>query len=108
MDLLRKLDGIVVEPNTILGSIDVEALYFSIPHEAGLRAANYFFTSRGAHLQEHNQFVLELMEFVLRNNYFLFCGRFYHQLRGTTMANSCAPTEVNLLLGWWEEAVVFI
>ncbi|CAJ0915644.1 unnamed protein product [Ranitomeya imitator] len=41
-DLLQKIDGIVVEQGTILGSIDVEALYSSIPHTMGLKALEYY------------------------------------------------------------------
>lgn len=31
----------------------------------------------------------------------------YHQLRGTAMGCSCAPTYANRCLGWWEAMVVF-
>ncbi|CAJ0947719.1 unnamed protein product [Ranitomeya imitator] len=106
-DLLTKLDGVSVEAGTILISIDVEALYSSIHHEAGLKAVQYFLNTRGNHLAPHNEFVMTLLEYVLCHNFFLFNGRFYHQLRGTAMGSPCAPTYANLLLGWWEDTVVF-
>ncbi|CAJ0929381.1 unnamed protein product, partial [Ranitomeya imitator] len=106
-DLLQKVDGVVVEQGTILGSIDVEALYSSIPHSMGLKALEYYLRTRAVFFEKHSKFVVELMEFVLTHNYFLFNGKYFHQLRGTAMGCSCAPSYANLLLGWWEETVVF-
>lgn len=37
-DLLKRLDGVTVDKNALLTRIDVEALYFSIPHMQGLQA----------------------------------------------------------------------
>ncbi|CAJ0941598.1 unnamed protein product, partial [Ranitomeya imitator] len=106
-DLLRKIDRVSLEENILLASIDVEALYSSIPHNKGLQAVEFFLKSRGLHTYAHNNFVRTLLEFVLTNNYFLFNGIYYHQLRGTAMGSPCAPTYTNLLLGWWEETMVF-
>ncbi|CAJ0961582.1 unnamed protein product [Ranitomeya imitator] len=106
-DLLTKLEGVVVEPDTIIASIDVQALYSSIRHRDGLRAIEYYISSRGVHCGRHNIFLLELLNFVLQRNYFLFGGKYYHQLRGTAMGSPCAPTYANLLLGWWEDTLIF-
>ncbi|CAJ0958547.1 unnamed protein product [Ranitomeya imitator] len=102
-DLLTKLEGVLVEPDTIIASIDVEALYSSIRHQDGLSAIRHFLSSRGIQCRPHNAFLLELLNFGIQRNYFLFCGRYYHQLRGTAMGSPCAPTYANLLLGWWED-----
>ncbi|CAJ0968887.1 unnamed protein product [Ranitomeya imitator] len=107
MDLLRKIDGLTLEPEALLCSIDVEALYSSIRHCDGLRAVEYFIKSRGQQYSGHNKFTLDLLEFCLTRNFFLFNGSIFHQLRGTAMGNSCAPAYANLLLGWWEESEVF-
>lgn len=107
MDLLSKIEGINVGENTLLGSIDVEALYSSIPHEAGLKAVEYYLNMRGRHLSLQNEFILQLLAFVLEHNFFLFNGQYFHQLRGTAMGSACAPTYANLLLGWWEATEVF-
>lgn len=65
MDLLKKIYSITVEPNTILASVDVEALYSSISHDKGLEAVRLFLSTRGAQFQEHNNLILELLSFVL-------------------------------------------
>lgn len=38
IDLLKRLDGIVTDETALITSIDVEALYSSIPHKWGLKA----------------------------------------------------------------------
>ncbi|XP_075187500.1 uncharacterized protein LOC142258789 [Anomaloglossus baeobatrachus] len=48
MDLLRKLDGVSVGRDVLLASIDVEALYSSIPHEKGLEAMRHYLGSRNS------------------------------------------------------------
>ncbi|CAJ0959157.1 unnamed protein product [Ranitomeya imitator] len=97
-DLLTKLEGVVVESDTIIAPIDVEALYSSIRHKDGLGAIGHYISSRGVECGRHNIFLLELLDFVLQRNYFLFGGKYYHQLRGTAMGSPCAPTYANLLL----------
>ncbi|XP_056407822.1 uncharacterized protein LOC130303807 [Hyla sarda] len=107
MDLLLKIQDIIMEEDYWLCSIDVEALYSSIPHNFGINAVAHYLRSRSTHHAAHNQFILTLLEFVLNRNFFIFSSRFYHQLRGTAMGSPVAPTYANLLLGWWEEAIVF-
>ncbi|CAJ0964821.1 unnamed protein product [Ranitomeya imitator] len=106
-DLLQKLEGLQLDGSFLLGSIDVEALYSSIPHEVGLRGVNYFLQQRSVACREHNNFVMSLLKYILTHNAFKFDGKYYHQLRGTAMGCPCAPSYANLSLGWWEETVVF-
>lgn len=91
----------------LLASIDIEALYSSILHEAGIRAVEYYLSGRGTQFYEQNKFITELLRSVLEHNVFLFNERVYHQLMGTAMGSACAPTYANLLLSWWEATVVF-
>lgn len=86
-DVLRKCDGITVDDKIMLGSIDVESLYSSIPHAVGYKAIPHFLDTRGTHFQCHNIFVLKLLRFILERNYFAF-----DQLMGTAMGRPCAPT----------------
>lgn len=106
-DLLCKLEDIIVDDKTIIASIDVEALYSSIPHDAGIMAIEYYLETKGRQFYAHNQLIIQLLRFTLEHNFFLFDDRYFHQLRGTAMGSACAPTYANLLLGWWEATVVF-
>ncbi|MEE6514446.1 hypothetical protein FKM82_022589 [Ascaphus truei] len=87
--------------------MDVEGLYTSINHDAGIQAVMYFLNTRGIFYKAHNVFMAELIEFVLTHNYFLFANTYYHQTQGMAMGTKCAPSYANLYLGWWEAALVF-
>ncbi|XP_056380387.1 uncharacterized protein LOC130275860 [Hyla sarda] len=106
-DLLQKIDGIQLDSDMLLASIDVEALYSSIRHVDGLRAVSYYLQTRGIHFRTHSEYVIQLLEFLLTHNYFIFDSRYYHQLRGTAMGSPVAPSYANLTLGWWESTIVF-
>lgn len=86
--------------------MDVEALYTSI-HSLGLQAVTHFLNTRGRQFVAHGQFVVDLLQFTLTRNYFIFSGRIFHQLQGTAMGSPCAPSYANLYLGWWEFSTVF-
>ncbi|XP_075684194.1 uncharacterized protein LOC142652437 [Rhinoderma darwinii] len=58
MDVLRKLEGIRCDQDVLLASLDVEALYSSIPHDQGCVAVEYFLKSKGTQFQTHNEFVI--------------------------------------------------
>ncbi|KAG9466758.1 hypothetical protein GDO78_016168 [Eleutherodactylus coqui] len=101
------LEGITVDPETLLVTLDVESLYSSIPHIGGIQATQFFLEQRGLQFSQHSHHVLEFLSFVLTHNYFLFDTKYFHQLRGTAMGTSCAPSYANLYLGWWEEKFVY-
>ncbi|XP_053571499.1 uncharacterized protein LOC128661246 [Bombina bombina] len=104
-DLLKKLDGVVVGEKTILASLDVESLYSSIPHNVGLLAIKRFLETRGPRYLEHTEFMMVLLEFILKNNVFSFDGQVFRQIRGTAMGAVCAPTYACLHLGSWESDI---
>ncbi|CAJ0967291.1 unnamed protein product [Ranitomeya imitator] len=106
-DLLLKLEGVNLGRDTWLTSIDIEALYSSIPHWAGIEGVRFFLQQRSIRCGEHNDFVITLLEYILTHNAFTFDGKHFHQLRGTAMGCPCAPSYANLFLGWWEETIVF-
>lgn len=107
MDALRQLDGIVLGEEHWLACLDIESLYTSILHDVGLHAVKDTLKQRGQQFQVHNVFVIELLEYILKHNYSTFNNKYYHQLRGTAMGSTCAPSYANLYLGWWERNFVF-
>ncbi|XP_073422111.1 uncharacterized protein [Dendrobates tinctorius] len=106
-DLLLKLEGVHLEGNAWLASIDIEALYSNIPHDVGIKGVGHFLSQRSIACRGHNSFLTSLLQYILTHNAFCFDGKFYHQLRGTAMGCPCAPSYANLFLGWWEETIVF-
>ena len=54
-----------------------------------------------------NNFILEALEFILRNNNFKFNEIFYNQTEGTAMVTKCAPRYACLVVGYKEETKLF-
>lgn len=106
-DVLRKIDGIRVPPDAILVGIDVESLYTSIPHKWGIKAVQYFLDSKFFQLAAQNEFIVDLLQFMLDNNCFQFLGQYYRQIRGTSMGAPWAPACACLHLGLWELECVY-
>ncbi|KAM5171926.1 LOW QUALITY PROTEIN: DNA-directed RNA polymerase III subunit RPC2 [Mantella aurantiaca] len=106
-DILRRLDGSSFPTNGLLVGIDVESLYTSIPHETGIGAIKEWLELRHLINGPENEFIIQLLELVLLNNYFMFDGQFFKQIRGVAMGASCAPVFACLYLGWWERKVVY-
>ncbi|CAM4615229.1 unnamed protein product [Caretta caretta] len=98
-DFLRKLQSIGDLPdNTILATMDVEALYTNIPHKDGLQAVkNTIPDNVTANL------VAELCDFVLTHNYFTFGDNVYLQIIGTAMGTRMAPQYANIFMADLEQ-----
>jgi hypothetical protein len=83
------------DPNIVLFAADVESLYTNIDIDEGLRRVECIL--RMNQVQE-TSFLIDLLRFVLTNNYFQFRGKYYHQIKGTAMGTNTAPSYANLFL----------
>lgn len=83
--------------------IDVESLYTSIPHTYGIKAVATFLDFHYPQLGPRNEFLVELLDFALSNNFFQFSKQNYQQIGGTSMGVAWAPVYVCLHLDLWEE-----
>lgn len=63
-----------------LVGIDVESLYTSIPHSCGLQAVGTFLNTTYPESRPQNEFLVELLEFMLLNNFFQFLTIYYQQI----------------------------
>ena len=70
---------------------EVVGLYPSIPHKAGLKALKNALDKRK---QKHipTEKLINMVEFVLKNNFFIFNGSDKQQVSGTSIGTKCAPT----------------
>ena len=69
-----------------------------------------YWISRSRHLiQERftNEFILEAIEFLLKNNNCVFNGEMYNQIKGTAMGASFAAFYACLTVGYLEETKLF-
>ena len=85
----RKLGKI--PDNAILVTADVVGLYPSIPHNVGLRALKEALDKR-EQKKVPTEDLLQMAEFVLKNNFFEFNNQIKQQISGTAIGTKCTPT----------------
>ena len=83
-------------------SCDIESVYTSIPTELGLETFEYWIMRKGDLIPRHfiEEFILEAIEFILKNSNFLFDTKMFNQIIGTAMGSKCAPPYAYLTIGY--------
>lgn len=79
-----------IPENAILVTADVVGLYPSIPHEAGLEALSIKLEER-VEKTVPSEDLMQMAEFVLKNNYFEFNSQVKRQISGTAIGTKFAP-----------------
>jgi hypothetical protein len=81
-------------------------MYPSIPITYGLNAVRTLINEHYNILPADVSvdFVIDLLEWVLTNNYFTFDDITYHQLQGTAMGTNIAPTYAQIVMSYLERA----
>lgn len=105
--VLNITSSLKIPEDCFLVSFDVESLYSIIDHQDGLRALNHFLRLRPNDSLPPTELILELTEWTLTNNVFLFRDELFMQTRGTAMGACFAPNYANLFLGLWESEYVY-
>ena len=80
-----------IPDNAILVTADVTTLYPSLPHDVGLKALREVLHKREQKKIPTEELV-QMAEFVLKNNFFEFNGQIKQQISGTATGTKCAPT----------------
>ena len=96
-----------VTGDTILVTLDVEALYTNVPHEGGIQALEHFLAQRSPESRPSNTCIVTLAEIVLTHNYFLFQDDFFLQKSGVAMGSPMAPNYAGLYVGYLEKTKIF-
>lgn len=99
---LRIIENLVIPDGAYLVTIDVEALYSSIPHHKGVAAVRHTIFQCSDVDWGYNEFILSFLEYILHHNVFTFNGSHYLQVQGVAMGTCCAPSYANLYPGEWE------
>jgi hypothetical protein len=101
------------DPNLVIVCADVTSLYPSIPIDFGLHAVRNFLLRfltihRGTGLVELKDInvVLDILEWVLKNNYTQFMSVVYHQLTGTAMGTPVAVMYADIVLCYVESPCI--
>ncbi|XP_069495705.1 uncharacterized protein [Ambystoma mexicanum] len=101
--ILQSLQDIIWEPDYLLATIDVVALYTNINHDLALQTIDYVFRNTSASYSDHVSMLKQFLQFVLGNNMFIFNDQFYLQVRGVAMGAKFAPSLANLFMSFYEE-----
>ena len=90
-------------------SCDIESLYTSIPTELGLETIEYWIMRKRNLIPQRftKEFILESIEFILKNNNFSFDSKIFNQIFGTPMGTKCAPPYVCLTIGYQGDTKLF-
>ena len=105
-DFIRKIRNInVIPPGAFLVTIDVVALYPSIPHSDGLKALRDFLNDCNLPSKVVNG-ILRMTELVLKKNVFEFNSEYFLQLSGTAIGTKLAPAYANIFMSVFERALL--
>ena len=109
IDFLQKCSRTAKE-STVICTFEVKSLYTNIPHEFGLQAMNFWPEKHGASINSRfpKAFILESIQFILKNNNFKFNEEYFKQLVGTATGKDMAPTYATLTMGYYEKKLYAI
>ena len=108
-DFVGQLKNIKLQPEECIISYDVKALFASVPIEPAIKIIQQ-------HLEDDHQLqqrtsmtvkhIICLLEFCLKNTYFIFQGRFYEQIEGAAMGSPISPIIANLYVEAFETQAI--
>jgi hypothetical protein len=95
--VVNELTDMIVPFDHVILCADVSNLYPSIPTDKGLAAVRSVCIEFN-YLIDELDLIIELLGWVLTNNYCIFDNKIYHQIRGTAMGTPVAVTYANIFL----------
>uniref|UniRef100_A0A3P8RTI8 Reverse transcriptase domain-containing protein n=1 Tax=Amphiprion percula TaxID=161767 RepID=A0A3P8RTI8_AMPPE len=97
--VLQKISQMGNIGSCLMATMDFESLFSNIVHKEGLAALRHYLGNRDSDQMPPTDFLIQLTEWTLRNNIFLFEDKLYKQEKGTAMGACFAPNYANLFLG---------
>ena len=90
-------------------SCDISSLYILIPTELGVEAISYWLHKKRELIPQRftNDFIMESLKSVLKNNKVLFNDHMYLELLGTALSTKCAPPYAYLTVHYLEKTKHF-
>ena len=99
------LQGKMLEPGEVITSIDVKALFISVPVTPPIQIVKQKLQQDSTLPQRTSmsiQHITTLLEFCITDTYFLFQGKYYEQVLGAAMGSPISPLIANLLMEKFE------
>jgi hypothetical protein len=101
-DFLSEVSKISVPPNSLLITLDIDAMYTNIDIERGLTSVRRAFDKYPDNNRPTSE-ILALLELSLKGNDFEFAGEIYQQICGCAMGKRFSPSFANIYVAEWEE-----
>ena len=108
-DFLRSVESEINDKNIIsdgdiLVTVDVSALYTNIPIQEGIEACKELLDKHSDN-KDKNDFIIKLLELLLKNNIFEFDSMLYRQIIGTAMGMKPAPDYANIFMAKIDKSI---
>ena len=102
---MEHIKQVRLEPGEVITSFDVKVLYTSVPVDPSIQIEQQKLTQDPTLPQRTNmsiQQIIKLLEFCLKNTYFLFQGKCDEQVHGLAMGSLISPLIANLFMEEFE------
>ena len=103
------MKNINLQPEECIISYDVKALFTSVPIDPTIKIIQQYLED-DQELQQRTsmtvKYIICLLEFCLKNAYFIFQGRFYEQVEGAAMGSSISPIIANVYMEAFETQAI--
>ena len=111
IDFLCRLKEVGDIPGgTIICSMDVVSLYPHISHDEGLESMRSVLNEYNRDIGNDGELpvedLIDLAELILKNNYFEFEDKIYHQMLGTTIGTKFIPPFANIFMSKLKERML--
>ena len=108
-DFIQQIQGIQLQPNQCMVSVDVKALFTSMPIQPAITIIKKLLEEEQSLQQRTTMSVNNitcLLEFCLKSTYFTYQGQHYEQLEGAAMGSPISPIVANLFMENFEEKAI--
>lgn len=105
--VLKSLEGREWKDGMMWITADVSALYSMIPHHLAIQALGWFLDKYSHYDIELKAYLLEVTEYLLTHNFFMFNEQHYLQTMGASMGAKFSPSIANIYMAWWETCFLF-
>ena len=107
IDKISKIQNIT--PESLFVTLDVKSLYTNIKHHDGITAIVKALHKHDIELPLKRPPIrrfVQLLNIILKENYFEFGNKYYHQLKGTAMGSKVAPSYAIIFMAYHEEKLL--
>ena len=102
---IEKIQQVKLQPGQAISSYDVKALFTSVPVDPAINIVKQRLTqdpTLSQRTQKSIPQIVTLLEFFLKNTYFLFQGKYYEKVHGAAMGSPISPFIANLFMEEFE------